>query len=56
MAKQTKANESNGKQKNTDLGQMWTREAILSVENKALQQIFATRTAESIPESLQNRA
>ncbi len=48
MAKQTKANESNGKQKNTDLGQMWTREAILSVENKALQQIFATRTAESV--------
>ncbi len=48
MAKQTKANESNGKQKNTDVAQMWTRESILSVENKALQQIFATRTAESV--------
>ena len=48
MAKQTKANENNGKQKNTDVAQMWTRESILSVENKALQQIFATRTAESV--------
>lgn len=48
MAKQTKANESNGKQKNTDVAKMWTRESILSVENKALQQIFATRTAESV--------
>jgi len=48
MAKQTKANESNGKQKRTDVAKMWTRESILSVENKALQQIFATRTAESV--------
>ena len=48
MAKQTKANESNGKQKNTDVAKMWTRESILSVENRALQQIFATRTGESV--------